>query len=100
MGKARCEWSCIDTQDICYNLHQTFQDELHRPAFPYKFKFKVSGCPNDCVAAIARADCSVIGTWKDKIRIDQDAKSRTKYRATPALRTSRPKSSTCAPLNA
>jgi sulfite reductase alpha subunit len=41
--------------------------------FPYKFKFKTSGCPNDCVAAIARADCSIIGTWRDKIRIDQDA---------------------------
>ena len=31
---------------------------MHRPAFPYKFKFKASGCPNDCVAAIARADLS------------------------------------------
>ncbi len=73
LGKARCEWSCLDTQNICYNLTQTYQDELHRPAFPYKFKFKTSGCPNDCVAAIARADCSIIGTWKDDIRIDQDA---------------------------
>jgi sulfite reductase alpha subunit len=73
VGKARCEWACIDTQDICYNLTQYFQDELHRPAWPYKFKFKVSGCPNDCVAAIARADCSIIGTWRDDIRIDAEA---------------------------
>ncbi|MGD9338406.1 MAG: sulfite reductase, dissimilatory-type subunit alpha, partial [Syntrophobacterales bacterium] len=73
LGKARCEWSCIDTQDITYNLTQEFQDELHRPMFPYKFKFKTSGCPNDCVAAIARADCSIIGTWRDNIRIDQEA---------------------------
>ncbi len=73
VGKARCEWACIDTQAICYDLTQTFQDELHRPAFPYKFKFKVSGCPNDCVAAIARSCCSIIGTWRDDIRIDQDA---------------------------
>ncbi len=73
VGKARCEWSCLDTQEICYNLTQTFQDELHRPAFPYKFKFKVSGCPNDCVAAIARSCCSIIGTWRDDIRIDQEA---------------------------
>jgi sulfite reductase alpha subunit len=73
LGRARCEWSCLDTQDIIYDLTQTFQDELHRPAFPYKFKFKASGCPNDCVAAIARADCSIIGTWRDDIRIDQDA---------------------------
>ncbi len=73
VGKARCEYACIDTQEICYDLTQTFQDELHRPAFPYKFKFKVSGCPNDCVAAIARSCCSIIGTWRDDIRIDQDA---------------------------
>ena len=73
VGKARCEWSCLDTQNICYNLTQEFQDELHRPMFPYKFKFKTSGCPNDCVAAIARADCSIIGTWRDNIRISQDA---------------------------
>ncbi len=73
IGKARCEWSCLDTQAICYHLTQEFQDELHRPAFPYKFKFKVSGCPNDCVAAIARCDCAIIGTWRDRIRIDQKA---------------------------
>ena len=73
LGKARCEWGCIDTQDICYNLTQEYQDEMHRPAWPYKFKFKISGCPNDCVASIARSDCSIIGTWRDDIRIDQSA---------------------------
>jgi sulfite reductase alpha subunit len=50
-----------------------FQDDLHRPALPYKFKIKMSGCPNDCVAAIARADLSIIGTWRDAIEVDQDA---------------------------
>jgi len=73
MGMSRCEWSCIDTQDITYELTMHFQDELHRPAFPYKFEIKVSGCPNDCVAAIARADFSIIGTWADDIKIDQEA---------------------------
>lgn len=73
VGRARCEWSCLDTQDITYDLTMRYQDELHRPMFPYKFKFKTSGCPNDCVAAIARADCSIIGTWRDNIRIDQEA---------------------------
>ena len=73
VGKARCEWSCIDTQDITYDLTQEYQDALHRPMFPYKFKFKTSGCPCDCVASIARADCSIIGTWRDNIRIDQEA---------------------------
>ncbi len=73
LGMSRCEWACINTQDIIYDLTQEFQDALHRPMFPYKFKFKSSGCPMDCVAAIARADCSIIGTWRDDIRIDQDA---------------------------
>lgn len=72
VGPGRCEWACYDTLDACYDITQTFQDELHRPAFPYKFKFKFSGCPNDCVASIARSDMSVIGTWKDNIQIDQN----------------------------
>ena len=38
------------------------------PSLPYKFKIKASGCPNDCVAAIARADLSIIGTWRDADR--------------------------------
>jgi len=73
LGKARCEWSCYDTQAACHDMTMTYQDEVHRPAFPYKFKIKFSGCPNDCVAAIARSDMSVIGNWKDDIRIDQAA---------------------------
>jgi sulfite reductase alpha subunit len=71
IGKARCEWACFDTQAMCYELTHFYQDELHRPAFPYKFKFKFDGCPNCCVASIARADMSFIGTWKDNIQIDQ-----------------------------
>jgi sulfite reductase alpha subunit len=71
VGKARCEWACIDSLDLCYNVTMAYQDKIHRPMFPYKFKIKVSACANDCVAAIARADMSVIGTWKGKIQIDQ-----------------------------
>jgi len=73
VGPARCEWSCIDTLNVIYDLTMEFQDELHRPRWPYKFKIKASGCPNDCVAAIARADFTIIGTWRDSLRIDQDA---------------------------
>ncbi|OQX10447.1 MAG: sulfite reductase, dissimilatory-type subunit alpha [Desulfobulbaceae bacterium A2] len=73
LGKSRCEWSCYDTQAACYAMTMKYQDEIHRPAFPYKFKFKFSGCANDCVAAIARSDIAVIGTWRDDIRIDQAA---------------------------
>ena len=50
----------------------SFVDDLHRPALPYKFKFKFSGCPNDCVNSIQRADMAVIGTWRDDIQVDQD----------------------------
>ena len=71
VGPARCEGACYDTLALAYDLTQTFQDELHRPAFPYKFKFKCAGCPNDCVASVARADMSIIGTWRDEIQIDQ-----------------------------
>ena len=73
VGPARCEFACYDTLALCYDLTMTFQDELHRPFFPYKWKFKMAGCPNDCVASIARSDMSIIGTWRDDIQIDQDA---------------------------
>jgi sulfite reductase alpha subunit len=72
-GMSRCEWACYDTMALCHDLTMHYQDELHRPAFPYKFKFKMSGCPIDCVASIARADMSIIGTWRDEIQIDKDA---------------------------
>jgi sulfite reductase alpha subunit len=71
VGQARCEWACYDTMNLCDDLTRHFQDELHRPAFPYKFKIKCAGCANDCVASIARADMSIIGTWRDEIQIDQ-----------------------------
>ena len=73
VGQARCEWACYDTMATCDDLTRTYQDELHRPGFPYKFKFKCSGCPNDCVASIARADLSIIGMWKDDIQQDDAA---------------------------
>ena len=72
VGQARCEWALYDTMKICNDLTQHYQDELHRPAFPYKFKFKFAGCPNDCVASIARADLSVIGIWRDDIQVNDD----------------------------
>jgi dissimilatory sulfite reductase alpha subunit len=71
-GPARCEWAMFDTLRVTYDLTMRYQDEMHRPSFPYKFKIKVAGCPNDCVASIARADMSIIGIWRDDIRIDQD----------------------------
>jgi len=73
VGPARCEWTNINTLDMVHNLTMEFQDEMHRPRWPYKFKIKISGCPNDCVAAIARADLTIIGTWRDSLKIDQKA---------------------------
>jgi len=73
LGQARCEWACYDSLDACNDITHTFQSQLHRPMWPYKFKFKFSACPNDCVAAIARADFSLIGTWRDDIQMDPGA---------------------------
>jgi sulfite reductase alpha subunit len=73
VGPARCEWACFDTLNFLYDITMNYQDSIHRPSFPYKFKFKASGCANDCVAAIARADLSIIGTWRGPIQVDQAA---------------------------
>lgn len=70
VGPARCEHACIDTLGLLREVTLEFQDELHRPMFPYKSKIKISGCANDCVAAVARSDISVIGTWRDSIQVD------------------------------
>ena len=72
IGQARCEWACYDTLALTYDLTMHYQDELHRPAFPYKWKFKMSGCPNDCVASVARSDMSIIGIWRDNIQVEME----------------------------
>ncbi len=71
VGHARCEMSCYDEQRAHREIIDEYLDEMHRPALPYKFKFKFSGCPNDCVNAIHRADFAVIGTWRDDMKVDQ-----------------------------
>jgi sulfite reductase alpha subunit len=71
VGAARCEQSCANEHKIHRLLVNNFMDDMHRPALPYKFKFKVSGCPNDCQNAIERADMAVIGTWRDDMKVDQ-----------------------------
>ncbi|HMM20270.1 MAG TPA: dissimilatory-type sulfite reductase subunit alpha [Selenomonadales bacterium] len=73
VGMARCEFACIDSMDIIQEITRHFQDALHRPAWPYKFKIKCSACANDCTAATARSDFAIIGTWRDTLRIDQEA---------------------------
>jgi sulfite reductase alpha subunit len=72
VGAARCEQSCANAQKIHRMMVNAFLDEMHRPALPYKFKFKVSGCPNDCMNSVQRADFSIIGTWRDNMKVEQD----------------------------
>jgi len=72
VGKARCEQSCFDEARAHRGIINRFLDEMHRPSLPYKFKFKFSGCGNDCVNAIHRSDFAVIGTWRDDIKINQE----------------------------
>lgn len=71
VGPGRCEYACIDTLDLTYNITMEYQMELHRPMWPYKSKIKISGCPNDCVSSTARSDIAIIGTWRDAIQVDQ-----------------------------
>jgi len=71
VGAARCEQSCANEHAIQRYLVNEFVDDVHRPALPYKFKFKISGCPNDCQNAIERSDFAVIGTWRDDMQVDQ-----------------------------
>ncbi|TNF84891.1 MAG: dissimilatory-type sulfite reductase subunit alpha [Gammaproteobacteria bacterium] len=72
VGAARCEQSNCNEMKIHRLLVNNFIDDMHRPALPYKFKFKVSGCANDCMNTIQRADFAVIGTWRDDMKVDQD----------------------------
>ena len=72
VGAARCEMSCTNEQKAHRLLVNNFTDDVHRPALPYKFKFKVSGCPNDCQNAIERADMAIIGTWRDDMKVNDD----------------------------
>jgi len=71
VGAARCEQSCYDEAKVHRSVLNTFLDDIHRPSLPYKFKFKFSGCPNDCMNSVQRSDMAVIGTWRDNIRTDE-----------------------------
>jgi sulfite reductase alpha subunit len=71
VGAARCEMSCYDEARALRTIINNNLDDMHRPSLPYKFKFKFSGCPNDCVNSIQRSDMATIGTWRDNIRADE-----------------------------
>ncbi len=80
VGAARCELSCFDEARALREVINPNLDDMHRPALPYKFKFKFSGCPNDCVNAIQRSDFATIGTWRDNIQVSHEY-SRAYYAA-------------------
>jgi dissimilatory sulfite reductase alpha subunit len=71
VGAARCEQSCYDEARAHRTVLNRFTDDIHRPSLPYKFKFKFSGCSNDCMNSIQRSDMAIIGTWRDNIRTDE-----------------------------
>jgi len=71
VGHARCEHSCYDEGRAHRDVLNSFIDDIHRPALPYKFKFKFSGCANDCMNSVQRADMAVLGTWRDDIQVNQ-----------------------------
>ena len=71
VGAARCENSCFDEGRTMRMFVNNALDDMHRPALPYKFKYKVSGCPNDCMNSVQRADLATIGTWRDDMKVDQ-----------------------------
>ncbi|MDW8322721.1 MAG: dissimilatory-type sulfite reductase subunit alpha [Burkholderiales bacterium] len=71
VGAARCEMSCYDEARALRTVINNNLDDMHRPSLPYKFKFKFSGCPNDCVNSIQRSDMATIGTWRDNIQVNQ-----------------------------
>ncbi len=72
VGAARCELSCFDEARALRTVINNNLDDMHRPALPYKFKFKFSGCGNDCVNSIQRSDMATIGTWRDNIQVNND----------------------------
>ncbi len=71
VGAARCEMSCYDEARALRTVINNNLDDMHRPALPYKFKFKFSGCGNDCVNAIQRSDMATIGTWRDNMQVNE-----------------------------
>jgi sulfite reductase alpha subunit len=74
IGPIRCEMAMIDAPGILHTImtDPVFLEDMHRPRFPYKFKIKISGCPTDCSASVARADLAIVGTWKDAMKVDQE----------------------------
>lgn len=72
-GPALCEFALYDTLHAMDYIrsHPAFYRYLNTQMFPYKIKFKFSGCPMDCATANSRADFALIGTWVGAPEVDQ-----------------------------
>ncbi len=55
-GEATCRWGIIETKAIAHDLDRKY----FRQQMPYKFKFAVTGCPNNCAKA-SENDVGVMG---------------------------------------
>ena len=86
-GQARCEWACYDTHEALLRPDPcTTRTSCTARRSPTSSRSSVAGCPNDCVASIARADLSIIGTWKDDIQQDDAGGGRVRRRAASTSR--------------
>jgi sulfite reductase alpha subunit len=82
IGTARCEYSCYDTQALCFTLTNDYQDELHCPAFRTSSN-SPDGCPNPRVAP------SPAPTWLSSARgATTSASIRKRFTATSAANSS------------
>lgn len=71
-GPATCPFACYDTLLWWEECGKRFPEWQTYPQFPYKIKFKFSGCPIDCIKAIVGTDYIVIGRWLGAPQIDQE----------------------------
>ena len=73
-GPALCEFALYDTLSAMDYIrrHPFVYQHLNNQLFPYKIKFRFSGCPMDCTMGNSRADFAFIGTWVGPHEIDQD----------------------------
>jgi len=72
-GPLLCEYAIYDTLRARDMTYECFLDWASYPQFPYKIKFKFSGCPIDCLKAQARADYVFIGTWRGAPDVNEEA---------------------------
>ncbi len=73
-GPALCEFALFDTLSAMdfIRSHPAIYRFLNTQLFPYKIKFKFSGCPLDCATANTRADFAFIGVWVGTPEVDNE----------------------------